>query len=166
MSAKGPEAVGEPEKPDAEKVMAMFTPHQACVGGTGRLRARNRKLDVHRAEHLLLGIAREGDSVAIRILRSSNLEPRTLARPPDSDSASRPVRNRWQAPNHPAGDEINRNLQARSGEAGKGGTANLKNTAAILTHLAGEGYFDPIIGREKLPMSCKSAAVAPKTTRF
>jgi ATP-dependent Clp protease ATP-binding subunit ClpC len=150
MSAKGPEAVGEPEKPDAEKVMAMFTPRTKRVVELAAYEARNRKLDVIEPEHLLLGIAREGDSVAIRILRSSNLEPRTLyARLTQILQAGRSGTDGEGAKSSGEFDEINRNLQARSGEAGKGGTANLEKYGRDLTRLAGEGYFDPIIGREK-----------------
>ena len=66
------------ENLDADKIIGMFTPRTKRVVELAAYEARMRQLDVIEPEHLLLGIIREGDSVAMRILKANGIDPRTL----------------------------------------------------------------------------------------
>ncbi len=170
MNAQEPEDVTPEENIDAEKVMNMFTPRTKRVVELAAYEARMRQLDVIEPEHLLLGIIREGESVAMRILKATGLEPRTLY-----NQLVQNLQNQAETGGDEAGetesadqtpssgdeniDEINRNLKARSertgggkgekgGKAGKSSTPTLEKFGRDLTQLAREGHFDPIIGRE------------------
>ena len=152
---------------EAEKVMAMFTPRTKRVVELAAYEARMRQLEVIDPEHLLMGIIREGESVAMRILRTSGLEPRPLynqlaqslqnqAGDNNDSDENEADENQTEDGGKSDFDDINRNLQARSsgatgGKTSKGGKSNtptLEKFGRDLTQLARENHFDPIIGRE------------------
>jgi len=83
-------------------------------------------------EHILLGLLREGDSVAVRILAELGCDPARLY------------------------NEVSQTLAAQGGQPGEGGrpagsssTPTLDQFGRDLTALAREGRIDPVIGREK-----------------
>ena len=122
--------VGEPKNNEPE-----FTPRSKRVIENAALEARQMKMKYIGTEHILLGLIRENDCVAIRILMNLNVDQRTLYEdfahllseegimpsmtPPDEDYE--------EASNTPALNKFGRDL----------------------TKLAKEGKYDPIIGREK-----------------
>ena len=165
MNAQEPIELPAEANLDAEKIMSMFTPRTKRVVELAAYEARMRQLEIIEPEHLLLGIIREGESVAMRILKANNLEPRTLyeqltrllqeqsgtddAKPEEEGESS------GEESEDPSLSEINRNLKARSKESGartgKGGKSNtptLDKFGRDMTQLARENHFDPIIGRE------------------
>ncbi len=152
------------ENIDAEKIVSMFTPRTKRVVELGAYEARMRQLDVIEPEHLLLGIIREGESVAMRILRANGLEPRPLynqlVQAMQSSSNDSPMAADEDADeaNQPENfEDINRTLQQRAeksedgkpAKAGKSKTPTLDKFGRDLTQLARENRFDPIIGREE-----------------
>ena len=158
MNAQEAGEINEVESLDAEKVMAMFTPRTKRVVELAAYEARSRQLEVIEPEHLLLGIVREGDSVALRILRANGLEPRTLYSRLSQSLQAQPGGTKASAKEDATSggdselDEINQNLQDRGGKNGggsKSGTPSLDKFGRDLTRMAGENRFDPIIGREE-----------------
>ena len=170
MNAQEPVEVEPEENLDAEKIMAMFTPRTKRVVELAAYEARMRQLDVIEPEHLLLGIIREGESVAMRILRANGLEPRPLYNQLAQNLQSQ-QNNDGKNDETDDGDEesvqgtssefedINRSLEARnqgntgasgekSAKKGKSNTPTLEKFGRDLTQLARENHFDPIIGRE------------------
>lgn len=153
MNSKPAQEVEEEEKIDAERVMAMFTPRTRRVVEIAAYEARMRQLDVIEPEHLLLGIIREGDSVAMRIIRAAGIDPRDLynqlsgrAGTGQSDTASQ------GKSNDPDLDAINQNLGQRKEQSGSGRktkTPSLDKFGRDLTAMARENRFDPIIGRSQ-----------------
>ncbi|HBP38146.1 MAG TPA: NDP-hexose 4-ketoreductase, partial [Clostridiales bacterium] len=170
MNAQEPEDVTPEENLDAEKVMGMFTPRTKRVVELAAYEARMRQLDVIEPEHLLLGIIREGESVAMRILKANGLEPRALYNqlvqslqnhPQEGESGSgEEAGGNEEDSADPGIAEINRNLKARSekaaageaagktGKPGKSSTPTLDKFGRDMTQLARNNHYDPIIGRE------------------
>ncbi|HAL74576.1 MAG TPA: ATP-dependent Clp protease ATP-binding subunit ClpC, partial [Clostridiales bacterium] len=154
---------------DAEKVMAMFTPRTKRVVELAAYEARMRQLDVIDPEHLLMGIIREGESVAMRILKANGLEPRplynqlaqSLQNQPKGDNGEeegQPEESETEPDSNDPFADINRNLQSRGGAVPSGGKAtkgSKSNTPTLekfgrdLTRLAKENHFAPIIGRSE-----------------
>ena len=86
-------------------------------------------------EHLLMGILREGNNMALRILRSVGADPRKLysAVVKKINDAPRPAASGHTAP------------KSESSKQGK----NLSEFTRDLTEAARQGRLDPVIGREK-----------------
>jgi len=80
-------------------------------------------------EHLLMAIMREGQSVAVRILKDYEADFNAIAQ------------NMFR-PSHQGGGEASQKQK-------KGALKNLEQFGTDLTALAEEGKFDPIIGRDK-----------------
>ena len=155
MSQQPPQEIEPEDGLDAEKVMAMFTPRTKRVVELAAYEARMRQLDVIEPEHLLMGIVREGESVAMRILKANGLEPRSLY-----NSLSQRIQGLTSSgsPSAQAGSgaddsgefaDINRKLEQRSGggAGSKSKTPTLEKFGRDLTQYASQGRFDPIIGR-------------------
>ena len=87
-------------------------------------------------EHLLMGILREGNNMALRILRTVGVEPRKLY----SD-----VVKKLNAAPRPAAAASNAPSSHTDGKKGK----NLTEFTRDLTEAARQGSLDPVIGREK-----------------
>ncbi len=110
-----------------------FTPRTKRVLELGFMEARRLGHNYIGTEHLLLGIMREGESVAVRILVDLGVDPQKLLNDivkmlsEDSPTASGEPRSTSSKTNTPTLNQFGRDL----------------------TDLAREGKFDPIIGRDK-----------------
>lgn len=162
MNSQQPVEAEISEPPDADKVMGMLTPRTRRVVELAAYEARMRQLDVIEPEHLLLGIIREGDSVALRIMRAAGMDPRQLYNQLAGGTggiggAGGNEDNGRQdgSDQDPEIAEINRSLHERDGKtgspgkAGKSATPSLDKFGRDLTVMAREQRFDPIIGREQ-----------------
>ncbi|NLW12700.1 MAG: ATP-dependent Clp protease ATP-binding subunit [Clostridiaceae bacterium] len=151
--------VGELEEQlQADKIMSMFTPRTRRVVELAAFEAQSRKQSVLEPEHLVLGIIREGESVAVRVMKAAQVDMRKLyseiaehlGATASSDSSSADMSD------DPEIDEINQNLNEMSGGPAAGKDAKgSKKTPVLdkygrdLTAVAAEGRFDPIIGRDE-----------------
>jgi ATP-dependent Clp protease ATP-binding subunit ClpC len=142
-------------KIQADKIMSMFTPRTRRVVEMAAYEAQTHKQSVLEPEHLLMGIVREGESVAVRILKAAQIDTRLLYAElsgqlgaSDEDSAES-----GRNSGDPELDEINQNLSGMDSakSAGKSGnkTPVLDKYGRDLTKLASENRFDPIIGRDE-----------------
>lgn len=92
-------------------------------------------------EHLLLGILREGSSIAIRILNSLSVDMPAVFTELRSEQS--------QTPEQRELDQINQNLKARKqAKQADGQMPTLSKYGRELTKIAKEDGFDPIIGRD------------------
>ena len=87
-------------------------------------------------EHLLMGLLREGNNMALRILRTVGIDPKKLY--------SAVVKKLNEAPRTAA---VSGSTSAPAQEGGKKGT--LEEYTRDLTEAARSGKLDPVIGREK-----------------
>jgi len=110
-----------------------FTPRTKRVLELSLMEARRLGQNYIGTEHLLLGIMREGESVAVRILMDLGVDPQKLL----NDIVRM----------------LNEDAPNASGEprnaSGNTNTPTLNQFGRDLTELAREGKFDPIIGRDK-----------------
>lgn len=151
MNSKQPQTVDAPESLDAEKIMSMFTPRTRRVVELAAYEARRRQLEVIEPEHLLMGIIREGDSVALRVIRAAGIDPKNLYSQLSGLTAEQDASSTSQTNQDPDIEQINQNLSGRSGDGtsqGKTKTPSLDKFGRDLTAMAAEDRFDPIIGRE------------------
>ncbi|WP_297210029.1 ATP-dependent Clp protease ATP-binding subunit [uncultured Flavonifractor sp.] len=88
-------------------------------------------------EHLLLGILREGDGVAVRVLASMGVEPRRLRADVTAAMGGDPSSSPFRGAGRP-----------REREYG-GDTKLLDQFCRDLTRLAAGGVLDPVIGRDR-----------------
>lgn len=150
---KEPEEVMQDIAIEPEKIMSMFTPRSRRAVELAAYEARVRQLDVISPEHLLLGMIREGESVALRIMMASNINPKVLYNQLTqhlTGIGSDKVDNQAESqPNQedPELAEINRNLGSR--KQSKSSTPTLDKFGRDLTVMARENRFDPIIGRNE-----------------
>jgi ATP-dependent Clp protease ATP-binding subunit ClpC len=89
-------------------------------------------------EHLLLGILREGDSVASKIIAEAGIDPRRLF----GDIIN-------MLGTEPSAQDIRTGAPRRSGKAHPSETRTLDQFSRDLTKLAQTGVLDPVIGRDK-----------------
>jgi len=169
LTGREPEEVELKGEIDGDKIMNMFTPRTRRVVDLAAIAARNHPgaaANVIEPEHLLLGILNEGESVAMRILKSANVDIKALARQVtealaemasgsthDGDESG-PQSLGGQASQGDADlDEINATLRGDGDKAGKSkkksNTPNLDKFSRDLTQMARDGKFDPIIGRQE-----------------
>ena len=110
-----------------------FTPRTKKVLELGLMEARRLGHNYIGTEHLLLGIMREGESVAVRILIDLGVDPQKLL----NDIVKM----------------LNEDAPTASGEprstSSQTNTPTLNQFGRDLTELAREGKFDPIVGRDK-----------------
>lgn len=113
-----------------------FTPRSKRVLENAMMEARQMGMKYIGTEHILLGLVRENDSVAVRILVDCGIDQRTFfedfARLLNEETASGSY--------GPQEDEY---------EDTAGNTPALNKFGRDLTKLAREGKFDPIIGRDQ-----------------
>ena len=88
-------------------------------------------------EHLLLGILREGDGVAVRVLANTGVEPRRLRADVTAAMGGDPSSSPFRGTGRP-----------REREYG-GDTKLLDQFCRDLTRLAASGVLDPVIGRDR-----------------
>ena len=123
--------VGEPNGKVPE-----FTPRSKRVLENAAMEARHMNMKYIGTEHILLGIIRENDSVAIRILVDLNVDPRMLF-----EDFARLLADEGIMPTFvSASDEDYEDSMTN--------TPVLNKYGRDLTKLAAEGKFDPIIGRD------------------
>jgi ATP-dependent Clp protease ATP-binding subunit ClpC len=148
----------EPQQLQADKIMAMFTPRTRRVFELAAYEAQSRKQGVLEPEHIVMGIIRENESVAVRVMKAAKLDLRQiyseLASNLGRSEETGEVNNLDSSNSDPEIDEINQNLsQMGTGKAapGKGSkkTPTLDKYGRDLTSMAQEGRFDPIIGRDE-----------------
>lgn len=157
MNSQKPDDSEPVEELESDKIMAMFTPRTRRVMELAAYESRVRHSDIIQPEHLLMGMIREGESVAMRILRSSQIDPRKLYAQltaylsVDNSGTSDLSGERPQeggGSEDPEIAEINQNLSSRGDQSGKG-TPTLDKFGHDLTQMARDSRFDPIIGREE-----------------
>jgi ATP-dependent Clp protease ATP-binding subunit ClpC len=170
MNAQEPEEIPPEDKLEADKIINMFTPRTKRVVELAAYEARMRQLDVIEPEQLLLGIIREGESVAMRIIKANNLDPRSLYNGlvqalqnqsgEEQAEEGEDLDSRGNVDQDPGIADINRSLESRgsaaagAGKPGKASQAGKTNTPTLekfgrdMTQLARENCYDPIIGRE------------------
>jgi ATP-dependent Clp protease ATP-binding subunit ClpC len=134
----------EADKIDGNQIIGMMTPRTRLVINLAAREAESRtQSGVIEPEHLLMGILREGDSVAVRILEEAGLSPRQFY-----SLLSDQVQAGGQAQ-----ASLTRDREASPGAEGRSDretdTPNLDKFSRDLTAMAQEKRFDPIIGREE-----------------
>jgi len=88
-------------------------------------------------EHLLLGLVRYGEGIALNVLRKLGVTPEQIRR------QTRRVLQESSAPRRRSGQR-----RSQSGEKRSAKTPMIDQLAVNLTHLAEEAKLDPVIGRE------------------
>ena len=88
-------------------------------------------------EHLLIGIMREGDSVAVRVMMNLNIDPRKL------------YNEIVKVINEDGVDSNSTRSQNDKNSGSFNSTPTLNQFGTDLTMLAREGKLDPVIGRKK-----------------
>jgi len=137
----------EAEHIDGNQLIGMMTPRTRQVINLAAREAQSlSQSGVIEPEHLLLGILKEGDSVAVRILSEAGLTPRE-----SHAMLSQAVQTEQSG--YSGSDLFGDRPAASSGRPGnapKAGskTPNLDKFSRDLTEMAREGRFDPIIGRD------------------
>lgn len=121
-----------------------LTPRGKRIIELAYVEARNLGQNYVGTEHLLLGILKEGDSVAARILTELGCNPRELY--------DQIIREIGLEPQETAGKGAG--IQGSMGKSAKGGskasnTPTLNQFGRDLTDVAREGKLDPVIGRSK-----------------
>ncbi len=128
------ELIGREEQPVEGTV--GFTPRTKRVIENAFREAKRLGSDYIGTEHLLIGIMREGDSVAVRILLDLNLNVEKLY------GEIVKVLNEYETGN--TSEKISNNKQHTSFNS----TPTLNQFGNDLTKQAGEGKLDPVIGRK------------------
>ena len=112
-----------------------FTPRSKRVIESAFLDARRLGSDYIGTEHILIGILREGDSVATRILMEANADPQKI------------YNEIVQILSEEGTQENSENKKAGKGSYNQ--TPTLNQYGTDLTRLASEGKLDPVIGRKQ-----------------
>ncbi len=149
MNSQKQESVDGEESLDAEKILKMFTPRTRRVVELAAYEARVRQLDVIEPEHLLMGMIREGDSVAMRIMRAANIDPRNLYNKLAQELKAVSGQDEADIEQDPELSQINQTLSQRQEGGKQSKTPSLDKFGRDLTQMALEQRFDPIIGREQ-----------------
>ena len=131
------ELIGENEENIVGVDDIGFTPRTKRVIENSFIEARKLNSEYIGTEHLLVGIMREVDSVAVRILMDLNVNPQTLY-----TELVKLIKN---------GEESNQgNPKAKQANEGSfNSTPTLNQYGTDLTKKANEGKLDPVIGRQK-----------------
>ncbi len=131
---------GEPYDISAEDL----TPRGKRIIELAYLEARNMGQNYIGTEHLLMGLLREGDSVAVRILAELGCDPRELYERIQQEVSEVP-----QEPAEKAG--MASSVKPGRAQSAKGGgtTPTLNQFGRDLTDAARDGKLDPVIGRSK-----------------
>ncbi len=134
---------------DADQVYQLMTPRTKQIINISAREASGRNSNTIEPEHLLMGILREGDSVAIRILRSLNISVQRiyaeLSKILNADVFD--ANSNYDSKSF----EGQRGSEGRMGAKGQTNseTPTLDQFGIDLTKVAAENRFDPIIGREE-----------------
>ena len=134
-------AVEESDKIDGNQIIGMMTPRTRLVINLAAREAEGRSQSgVIEPEHLLMGILREGDSVAVRILEEAGIAPRhfySLLSDAVQEGSIQDLNKEKDGP------------EKASRTSKESDTPNLDKFSRDLTAMAAEDRFDPIIGREE-----------------
>ena len=131
---------------DGNQIISMMTPRTRLVLNLAAREAQSSPDGAIEPEHLMLGILRENDSVAVRILRELGISSRDLyAQIADGMKAGAGESMSAGPGRGPGGSSASPSEQNKAETK----TPNLDNFSTDLTQLAREGHFDPIIGREQ-----------------
>ena len=126
--------IGTGEKIEDREALG-FTPRSKRVIENAFIEARKLGSEYIGTEHLLIGIMREGDSVAVRIMMDLNIDPRKLyneiVKVINEDEMEQ---------------KSNRSTDKNSGSFNS--TPTLNQFGSDLTKQAKEGKLDPVIGRK------------------
>jgi len=134
-------AVEESEKIDGNQIIGMMTPRTRLVINLAAREAEGRSQSgVIEPEHLLMGILREGDSVAVRILEEAGIAPRQFYSLLSDAVQEGSVQDSNKEKDGP---------EKASRTSKESDTPNLDKFSRDLTAMAAEDRFDPIIGREE-----------------
>ncbi len=163
ISRKEPVEVEPDESMSVEKIVGMFTPRTQHVVQLAVQESRKLQQSVLEPEHLLMGILREGECVASRILVGLGVDVRSLFATV-AESARAFGKNQegsgdeqQSGPDSSAGEDfsdINANLAQMAGKTEAGGTKGVKTPTLEkfgrdMTRMASEDKYDPIIGRDE-----------------
>ncbi len=129
------------EQIDGNQIIGMMTPRTRLVVNLAAKEAEGRtQSGVIEPEHLLMGILREGDSVAVRILEGVGISPRQFySRLSDASQEGTFPQGQGRGP-----ESVRTDRETKSSD-----TPNLDKFSRDLTRMAAEDRFDPIIGREE-----------------
>ncbi len=127
---------------DADQIYQLMTPRTKQILNISAREANVRNSNTIEPEHLLMGILREGDSVAIRILRSLNISVQRVYAELVKATSSGMSNNYgfFQQGGNSQG-------ASASNDHADTGTPTLDQFGIDLTKSAAENQFDPIIGR-------------------
>ena len=112
-----------------------FTPRSKRVIETAFIEARKLGSEYIGTEHLLIGIMREGDSVAVRIMMDLDIDPRKLY-------------NEIIKVINEDGIDSNSSVSSDKNSGSFNSTPTLNQFGSDLTKQAREGKLDPVIGRK------------------
>lgn len=121
--------------PLTESESLGFTPRSKRVIENAFIEARKLGSEFIGTEHLLIGIMREGDSVAVRIMMDLNIDPRKLY-------------NEIIKVINEDGTDSNMQRITDKSEGSFNSTPTLNQFGSDLTKSAREGKLDPVIGRK------------------
>lgn len=129
------ELIGVNEDVEIDVEELGFTPRTKRVIENAFVEARKFNSEYIGTEHLLVGIMREGDSIAVRIMMELNVNPQKLY-----NEIVKVINE---------GDENGQNETGNSNNSGSfNSTPTLNQYGADLTKKAREGKLDPVIGRQ------------------
>ena len=117
------------------KTAIGFTPRTKRIIENAYKEARKLGIDYIGTEHLLIGIMREGDSVAVRIMLDLNINPQKLYNEVLKFLNEDEIKNQAEKTN------------SKKGSASYNSTPTLNQFGNDLTKAASEGKLDPVIGR-------------------
>ncbi|MGI6579658.1 MAG: ATP-dependent Clp protease ATP-binding subunit [Saccharofermentanales bacterium] len=135
----------------ADQIYQMMTPRTKQVLNLAAREANARNSPAVEPEHLLLGILREGDSVAVRILRSANISIQKLYAEIIQSFGGSLFGSFFGQPGSNAEEPDLAGKGSPSGQAGsnKSSTPTLDQFGIDFTEVARNDGFDPIIGRDE-----------------
>ena len=134
-------AAEESDKIDGNQIIGMMTPRTRLVINLAAREAEGRSQSGGiEPEHLLMGILREGDSVAVRILEEAGIAPRQFYSLLSDAVQEGSVQDSNKEKDGP---------EKASRTSKESDTPNLDKFSRDLTAMAAEDRFDPIIGREE-----------------
>ncbi|HHX19739.1 MAG TPA: ATP-dependent Clp protease ATP-binding subunit [Clostridiaceae bacterium] len=133
------------EQLDGNEIISMMTPRtRQVINLAARDAQALSQSGVIEPEHLLLGILREGDSVAVRILGQSGISSRAflsiLLQTMQTGLGRRDRASERSGVSSPT-------VQDSSASTAESNTPTLDQFSRDLTEMAREGRFDPVIGR-------------------
>ena len=129
--------IGRNEENRGETETVGFTPRTKRIIENAFREAKKLGSDYIGTEHLLIGIMREGDSVAVRIMLNLNVDPQKLY-----NEIVKVINDEETLSN------IDKNQNSSSGKGSYNQTQTLNQFSTDLSKQAREGKIDPVIGRK------------------